>query len=138
METKLIAYCHIGIWMSNLRYHFLKFVIFLLLAQCVSDNSEKLDFWWSIAQKQQVLVILVPGIIKPSGSVNFLMKWGCWGHWGYWGCWGCWGHWGSRGSKAWKITTEEFKVIHVIKFSFFWMFWKEKVLGRLTKYHFEF
>ena len=32
-----------------------------------------------------VLVILVPGMIKPSGWVFFLIKWGCWGHWGHWG-----------------------------------------------------
>ena len=89
-------------------------------------------------KKRQVLVILVPGMIQPSGSVNFLMKWGCRGHWGHWGCWGCRGHWGCRGSKAWKITTEDFRVIHVIKFSFIWMFWKEKVLGRIKKYHVEF
>ena len=30
-----------------------------------------------------VLVILVPGIIEPSGSVIFLVKWGCWGHRGH-------------------------------------------------------
>ena len=146
-------------------------------------------------KKGLVLVIWVLGMIKSSGSVIFLMKWGCWGHWGHWGCWGrwghwgwrsfkawkittenfrviqvielsfismflgkkslveswsikldlssfsiwrCWGHWGCRGSKAWKITTEGFRVIHVIKFRFIWMFWKEKVLGKITKYHVEF
>ena len=31
------------------------------------------------------LVIWVLGMIKPSGSVNFLMKWGCRGHRGHWG-----------------------------------------------------
>ena len=85
-----------------------------------------------------VLIIFVPGMIQPSGSVNFLMKRGCRGHWGHWGCWGCWGHWDCRGSKTWKITTEDFRVIHVIKFSFIWMFWKEKVLGRIMKYSIEF
>ena len=83
-----------------------------------------------------VLVIFVPRIIEPSGLVNFLMKWGCWGHWGHWGrwgckghwghggCWGCRGHWGCRGSKVWKITTEDFRVIQVLDFSFILMFWK--------------
>ena len=51
---------------------------------------------------------------------------------------GCWGHWDCRDSKAWKINTEDFRVIHVIKFSFIWMFWKERVLGRITKYHAKF
>ena len=77
-------------------------------------------------KKGEVLVILVPGMIHPSESVNFLMKWGCWGHWGHWGCWGCWGHWGCRGSNAWKITNEDFRAIHVIRFSFIWMFWNKK------------
>ena len=75
-------------------------------------------------KKGRVLVILVPGMIQPSGSVIFLMKWGCRGHWGHWGCWGCWGHWGCRGSKAWKITTGDFRVIQVLEFSFILMFWK--------------
>ena len=43
-------------------------------------------------KKGPLLVILVPGMIQPSGSVIFLMKWGCRGHWGHWGCWGCWDH----------------------------------------------
>ena len=75
-----------------------------------------------IHKKGPLLVILVPGIIQPSGSVNFLMKWGCWGHWGHWGCWGCWGHW------DWKITTEDFQVIQFLEFSFIMMFWKKNVL----------
>ena len=85
-----------------------------------------------------VLVILVPGIIEPSGSVHFLMKWGCWGHWGHWGCWGCWGHWGCRGSKAWKITSEDFRVHQVLKFSFILMFWNKIYFGRIMKYQVEF
>ena len=68
-------------------------------------------------KKGQLLVILVPGMSQPSGSVIFLMKWGCWGHWGHWGCWGCWGRWGCRGSKAWKITTGDFRVIQVLEFN---------------------
>ena len=50
-----------------------------------------MDFWWFIPQKGPVLVILVPGMIQPSQSVMFLMKWGCRGHWGHGGCWGCGG-----------------------------------------------
>ena len=88
-------------------------------------------------KKGPVLVILVPGMIQPSGSVIFLMKWGCRGHWGHWGCWGCWGHWGCRGSKAWKITTEDFRVIQVLEFSFILMFWKKKKNDRIMKYHVE-
>jgi len=75
-------------------------------------------------KKGPVLVILVPGMIQPSQSVMFLMKWGCKGHWGHGGCWGCRGHWGCRGSKVWKITTEDFRVIQVLEFSFILMFWK--------------
>ena len=89
-------------------------------------------------KKGQVMVILVPGMIQPSGSVNFLMEWGCRGHWGHGGCWGCWGHWGHWGFKAWKITTEDFRVIHVIRFSFIWMFWNKKTLDGITKYPVEF
>ena len=85
-----------------------------------------------------VLVILVPGIIKPSGSVIFLMKWGCWGHWGHWGCWGCRGHWGCKGSKAWKITTDDCRVIQVPEFSFILMFWKQIFFVRIVKYQVEF
>ena len=48
-------------------------------------------------KKGLLLVIWVPGMINPSGSVDFLMKWGCWGHWG---CWGYWGHWDCRGVEA--------------------------------------
>ena len=55
-------------------------------------------------RKGPLLVILVPGMIQPSGSVKNLMKWGCWGHRGHLGCRGCRGHWGCRGSKVWKIT----------------------------------
>ena len=75
-------------------------------------------------KKGPVLVILVPGMIQPSQSVMFQMKWGCKGHWGHGGCWGCGGHWGCRGSKAWKISTEDFGVIQVLEFSFILMFWK--------------
>ena len=32
--------------------------------------------------------------------------------------------WGCRGSKAWHITTEDFRVIQVLEFSFIFMFWK--------------
>ena len=78
------------------------------------------------------LVIWVPGMIQPSGSAKNLMKWGCRGHWGYWGCWGCWGHWGCRCSKDWKITTDDFRVIQVLEFSFILMFWK-KMFGEIMK-----
>ena len=42
-----------------------------------ANISKKLDFWWSIPQKAPALGILVPGMIQPSQSVMFLMKWGC-------------------------------------------------------------
>ena len=89
-------------------------------------------------KKGLVFVNWVPGMIKPSGSVDFLMKWGCRGHWGHWGCWGHWGHWGCRGVKAWKITTEDFRVIQAFEFSFIFMFWKKVFWGRIMKYHIEF
>ena len=75
---------------------------------------------------------------KPSsGALIFFMKWGCKGHWGHGGCWGCRGHWGCRGSKVWKITTEDFRVIQVLEFSFILMFWKKYWFGRFMKYHIE-
>ena len=78
------------------------------------------------------MVILVPGMIRPSGSGSSLVKWGCWGHWGHWGYWG---HWGCRSSKAWKITTEDFRVIQVIELSFISMFFfGKKIFGGLMKY----
>ena len=88
--------------------------------------------------KGPVLVIVVPGMIQPSVSVIFLMKWGCIGHWGHGGCWGCRGHWGCRGSKALKITSEDIKVIQVVEFSFILIFWKQLFLGRIMKYQDEF
>ena len=88
-------------------------------------------------KKGPVLVILVPRMIQPSGLVFFLMEWGCKGHWGHRGRWGCRGHWGCWGSKVWKITTEDFRAIQVLEFSFIMMFWKEKN-GRIMKYHVEF
>ena len=95
--------------------------------------------WWTSSQKsnigwpQQPLTEMVlisvknwifddpfhkkgPGMIQPSGSVMFLMKWGCRGHWG------------CIGSKVWKIPTEDFRVIQVLEFSFILMFWKNIVL----------
>ena len=56
-----------------------------------------------------LLVIYVLRMIKPSESVDFLIKWVRWGHWGHWGC---------KGFKGWKITTEDFSVIQAIDFSF--------------------
>ena len=78
----------------------------------------------SFHKKGPLLVILAPGMIQPSQSVMLLMKWGFRGHWGHGGCWGCGGHWGCRGSKVWKITTEDFRVIQILEFSFILMFWK--------------
>ena len=75
-------------------------------------------------KKGPVLVILVTGMIQPSQSVIFFMKWGCEGHWGHGGCGGCGGHQGCRGSKVWKISTGDFRVIQVLEFSFILMFWK--------------
>ena len=90
-------------------------------------SVENLIFDGPFHKKGLILIILVLGMIQPSGSVIFLMKWGCRGHWGHWGCWGCRGHWGCKGSKAWKITSEDFRVIPVLKFSFILMFWKKNI-----------
>ena len=76
-------------------------------------------------KKAMILVIWVLGMIKPSGSVDFLMKWGCWGHRGHWGCWGHWGHLGCRGFKAWKITTGDFRVIQTFELALFSCFEKK-------------
>ena len=65
-------------------------------------------------KKGLVLVIWVPGMIQPSGSVNDLMNWGCWGHW----------H--CRDSKAKKNHYRGLKS-HP-GFSFILMFWKENNL----------
>jgi hypothetical protein len=54
-------------------------------------------------KKGLVLVILVPGMIQPSGSVILLMKWGYKCHWGHWGCWGCRGHFYLL---FWKLVDE--------------------------------
>ena len=86
-------------------------------------------------KKGLFLVIWVLGMIKPSGSVDFLMKWGFWGHWGHWGCRGHWGHWGCRGFKAWKITPEDFRAIQAFEYSFIFIFWKIVFTGRIMKYH---
>ena len=82
-----------------------------------------------------VLIIWVLGMIQTSGSVFFLMNWGCWGHWG---CWGCRGLWGCKGSKVWKITTDCCRVIQVPEFSFILMFWKQIFFVRIMKYQLEF
>ena len=58
----------------------------ILVKNCIFDGP--------FHKKGLVLVIWVPGMIQPLGSVNFLMNWGCRGHWGQWG------HWGCRGVKA--------------------------------------
>ena len=111
------------------------------LASTVSNRKSqwKIGFLMNHSTKNgPVLVILVPGIIKPSGSVSFLMIWCCCGHWGHWGCWGLLGYWGCRGSKAWNITTEDFRVIKILKFSFILMFWRILFIAIIMKYHIEF
>ena len=104
----------------------------------VPDISKKWIFDDPFQKKGLVLIIWVVGMISPSGSVIFLMKWGCRGHWGHWGCWGCRGHWGCKGSKAWKITTDDCRVIQVPEFSFILMFWKQIFFVRIMKYQVEF
>ena len=89
-------------------------------------------------KKGLFLVIWVLGMIKPSGSVDFLMIWGSQGHWGHLGLWGHWGHWGCRDFKAWKIATEDFRVIQASEFSFISMFWNKIYLDKIMKYHVEF
>ena len=84
------------------------------LTKKVLKSVKKLIFDDLFHKKGPVLVILVPGMIQPSQSVKFLMKWGCKGHWGHGGCWGCRGHWGCRGSKVWKITNKDLRVILVL------------------------
>ena len=41
------------------------------------------DFWWSIPLKGTKIGHLVPGMMKLSGSIIYLMKWGLKGHWGH-------------------------------------------------------
>ena len=48
-------------------------------------------------KKLSVLVILVPVMIKSSGSGSVFGKLGFKGCWGQWGCRGHWGQWGWRG-----------------------------------------
>ena len=104
----------------------------------VSDISKNWIFDDLFHKKGLILIVWVLGMIQPSGSAFFLTKWGCWGHWGHWGCWSCRGHWGCRGFKAWKISTDDLTVIQVLKFSFFFMFWKQIFFGRIMKYHVDF
>ena len=40
--------------------------------------------------------------------------------------------------KAWKITSEDFRVHQVLKFSFILMFWNKIYFGRIMKYQVEF
>ena len=69
----------------NVAKFFLKYFLYFSLLtwfrkiciRCIlMIHSTKRDKYWSF---------LVLEMIQPSGSVNFLMKWGCWGHWGHWG-----------------------------------------------------
>ena len=89
---------------------------------------KNLIFDYPFHKKGLVVIIWVLGMITPSGSVKFLMKWGCRGHWGHWGGWGHWGHWDCRGFKAWKIKTEDFRIIQAFEFSFIFIFWKKNFL----------
>ena len=104
----------------------------------ISDISRKFNFWWSIPQKGPGFDHLSARSIQPSGSVIFLMKWGCWGHWVHWGCWGCRGLWGCKGSKVWKIITDYCRVIQVPEFNYILMFWNQIFLVRIMKYQVEF
>ena len=78
----------------------------------------------SFNKKGTVLVIFVPAMIQPSGPRSSLVKKGFWGCRGCWGCRGRWGQRGCRGSKAWKGTTEDFRIIKILEFSFILMFWR--------------
>ena len=89
-------------------------------------------------KKGLILVICVLGMIKPSGSVNFLMKWGCWGHWGHWGCWGHWGHWGSRGFKAWKNHYWGLQSHPGVWIHLYFYVLKKRILGRIMKFQIKF
>ena len=75
-------------------------------------------------KKRQVLVILVPWMIQPSGPVFFLIKRGCWGHWDHWGCWGWWGHRDCRGaivSGLFKVSLQaSFGKILFAWWAFYW------------------
>ena len=104
----------------------------------VSDISKKWIFDDPFHKKGLVLIIWVLGMIQTSGSVIFLMKWGCWGHWVHWGCWGCRGLWGCKGSKVWKIITDYCRVIQVPEFNYILMFWNQIFLVRIMKYQVEF
>ena len=95
----------------------------------MSDTSKNWIFDDPFYKKGLVLIIWVLRMIKPSGSVILLMNWGCRGHWGHWGC---------RGFKAWNITTEDFRVIQGIEFSFILMFWKKNIFGWIMNHHVEF
>ena len=129
--------------MVNFWYTFLVFKKVTLaglnsLRQKVYRISVKIWIFDELFHKRgTVLVILVPGMFQPPQSVMLLMKCGCKSYWGHGGCWGCGGHWGCRGSKVWKISTEDFRVILVIEFSFILTFWKKYWFGRFMKYHIE-
>ena len=69
----------------------------------------------SFLKKGLILDILVPGMIQPTQSVIFLMKWGCKGHLG------------CRCSKDWKITTSEWS--RSLNSALFWCFEKTSPKG---------
>ena len=73
-------------------------------------------------KKGPVLVSLVPGMIQPSQTLMFLMKWNCKGHWDHGGCWGCRGHWGCRVSE--KSLLRFLESSRFLNSALFWCFEK--------------
>ena len=69
---------------------------------------------WIFDDPFHKLVILVPVMIRPSGSGSLLGKFGFRGYLGQWGCRGNEFNETGEVSKTWKITTEDF---HVLEFN---------------------
>ena len=62
--------------------------------------SEKLDFWWSVPQKNTSIGYFCASDDQTIGIRKFFGKLGFRGCWDQWGCRGHWGQWGWRVSKA--------------------------------------
>ena len=87
--------------------------------------SEKLDFWWSNPQKLASIDYFSASNDQTIRIRNF-----------FWGNWALEAVEASKVeqaaevneaaevSKAWKITTEDFRVIKILEFSFILMFWR--------------
>ena len=121
----LVASGIVGIWVSSTSFQKSNIS---WPQQPPTERYQILVKYWmfddSFHNKGPVLVILVPGMIKPSGSVNILMKWGCRGHWGQRGC---------RVLRPVKLLLRTSKSSRFLNSALFWCFENKNFGGRITK-----